>query len=78
MVRCRYKENIENGKIGSSTYAEKLLLYATDLAAEDPSLPLDDWQIILDNMRPNKSVPPLIRIFLSNLLFVAVHQIIII
>ena len=57
MVRCRYKENIENGKIGSSTYAEKLLLYATDLAAEDPSLPLDDWQIILDNMKPNKSVP---------------------
>lgn len=53
ILRHRYKENIEIGKIGSSVYSAKLLMYSNDVAMDFVTEELNDWQCLVDNMRPN-------------------------
>ena len=67
VVRCRYTENVENGKIGASVFAEKALFFSVDLAAEDPSQPVNDWQTLQNIMQPNQ--------YVNNMCFIYINRI---
>jgi len=62
ILRYHYKENMENGKIGSSVYSAKLLMFSNDVALDDVTHELNDWQCLIDNMRPNSTLRKLCNV----------------
>eukprot|EP01038_Epipyxis_sp_PR26KG_P009148 gene9148-12339_t len=54
IVRARYEESIETGKIGTSATSAKLLLFSIDVAMDDVHRRLNDWDPIVRNLKPNK------------------------
>lgn len=59
VVRARYEDSVENGKIGTSSASSKLLLHSLDVAMDYTPKRLADWEVIEQMLHPN---PILVKI----------------
>jgi hypothetical protein len=54
VVRARYQDSIESGKIGSSSASSKMLLHSLDVAMDYIHEKLADWEVIEQKLHPNQ------------------------